>query len=59
MNPVFQAAADTARLGWVMGILTAVFLVCFVGWTWWAYSSRNKALMEEASRMPFSEGGDQ
>ena len=59
MNPVFQAAAATAQLGWLMGILTGLFLVCFAGWIWWAWSSGNKALMEEASRMPLDEGDEQ
>jgi cbb3-type cytochrome oxidase subunit 3 len=59
MNPVFRAAAETARLGWLMGALTIVFLIFFVGWTWWAYSSRNKQLMEQASRMPLGDGGEQ
>jgi cbb3-type cytochrome oxidase subunit 3 len=58
MNPVFQAAGETARLGWVMGVMTAVFLACFTGWTWWAYSRRNAAAMEDAARMPF-DGADQ
>lgn len=59
MNPIFQAAGETARLGWLMGILTVLFLICFVGWTWWTYSSRNKALMERMSRMPIGDGGDE
>jgi cbb3-type cytochrome oxidase subunit 3 len=59
MNPAFKAAAETAQLGWAMGVVTAVFIVCFVGWTWWAYARRNKAFMEEAGRMPFSDGVDQ
>ena len=58
MNTAFQAAAETARLGWMMGALTVVFLLFFVGWTWWAYSSRNKQLMEQASRMPLSDGSE-
>jgi cbb3-type cytochrome oxidase subunit 3 len=41
-----------------MGVMTAVFLVCFTGWTWWAYSRRNAAAMEDAARMPF-DGADQ
>ncbi len=59
MNPVFQAAAETARLGWLMGVLTGLFLVCFAGWTWWAFSSHNRALMEEASRIPLNDGDEQ
>jgi cbb3-type cytochrome oxidase subunit 3 len=58
MNPVFRAAAETARLGWMMGVLTAVFLTFFLGWAWWAYSSRNKQFMEQAGRMPLTDGDD-
>ena len=59
MNTAFKAAAETARLGWVMGVMTAVFLLCFVGWTWWAFSRRNRALMDEVGRMPLSDEVDQ
>ena len=59
MNPAFRAAAESAQLGWIMGLMTALFLACFVGWAWWAFSRRNKAYMEEAGRMPFNDGVDQ
>jgi cbb3-type cytochrome oxidase subunit 3 len=56
MNPVFRAAAEHVTLGWLMGGLTAAFLVFFISWTVWAYSARNRALLDEVSRMPLSEG---
>jgi cbb3-type cytochrome oxidase subunit 3 len=59
MNTAFKAAAETARLGWVMGVMTAVFLLCFMGWSWWAFSRRHRALMEEMGRMPLSNEVDQ
>jgi cbb3-type cytochrome oxidase subunit 3 len=59
MNTAFKAAAETAQLGWIMGVMTALFLVCFVGWSWWAFARRNKAFMDEAARMPLGDGGDQ
>jgi len=58
MNTAFKAAAETAQLGWIMGVMTALFIVCFVGWTWWAFSRRNRAYMDEAARMPLGDGGD-
>jgi cbb3-type cytochrome oxidase subunit 3 len=58
MNTAFRAAAENAQLGWIMGVMTALFLVCFVGWTWWAFARRNKAYMDEAGRMPLSDGDD-
>jgi cbb3-type cytochrome oxidase subunit 3 len=58
VNPVLQAAAETVSLGWLLGMMTVVFVVWFVGWTVWAYLPRNKAMMEEAARMPLTDGGD-
>jgi len=58
MNHIIQAAAESVQLGWFMGIMTIFFILWFVGWTWWAFSPRNKEKMEEAARMPFSDGGD-
>jgi cbb3-type cytochrome oxidase subunit 3 len=59
MNPAFRAAAETVELTWLMGVMTAVFLVCFVGWSWWAFRANNRARMEQAARLPFIDGGDQ
>ena len=58
MNEVYRTAGETAQLGWVMGLLTVLFLACFVYWAWWAYRSSNRARMEQASRLPFTDGGD-
>jgi cbb3-type cytochrome oxidase subunit 3 len=59
MNPIFQEAAQTARLGWIMGVLTILFLACFLGWTWWAYAPSHRQRMDEAARMPLTDGGEQ
>ena len=56
MNPVLEMAAENVHLGWLMGIMTVFFLVSFLGWVWWAYAPRRKAMMEEVARMPFSDG---
>ena len=56
MNPVVRAAAESVELGWLLGAMTIVFLVAFLGWTWWAYAPSRKALMEEYARIPFDEG---
>jgi cbb3-type cytochrome oxidase subunit 3 len=58
MNPVLQAAAEQVRLGWVLGVMTVVFLAWFVGWTVWAFLPRNRARFEEAARMPLTDGGE-
>jgi len=59
MNPVFHAAAESARFGWVMGLMTVVFLGVFLGWALWAWNPANKDAMDAAARMPLSDGGDQ
>lgn len=58
MNPLFKAAAEAAELGWLMGVMTVVFLAFFGLWAWWAFRPSNKARMEEAARMPFSDQGE-
>lgn len=45
--------ADTMPLGWLGGLLTAVFLACFLGWAWWAYRPANRARHEASGRIPF------
>ena len=59
MNEVFRTAAETARLGWIMGVLTVLFLGSFLFWWWWAYSSGNRARHEAASRLPLSDDGSE
>lgn len=58
MNPVFREAAGMAAYGWVMGVMTVVFVACFVGWTWWAYAAHNRRTMEEAAMLPLTTGED-
>ncbi|MDT8341386.1 MAG: cbb3-type cytochrome c oxidase subunit 3 [Longimicrobiales bacterium] len=53
MNPLFAEAQSTVQGMWVMGLMTALFLVFFIGWVLWAYHPGRKAWLEEAGRMPF------
>ena len=56
MNPVLELAADSVRLGWLMGIMTVFFLGSFLAWVWWAYTPKHKTMMDEAARLPFTDG---
>lgn len=58
MNPVLNLAAESVNLGWLLGVMTAFFLVSFLGWVWWAYTPRHKEMMEEAAMLPFAEGDE-
>jgi cbb3-type cytochrome oxidase subunit 3 len=58
MNPLISEAGRQSELGWIMGIMTVLFLGSFLGWTWWAWSARNRQAMEEAARMPLNDGED-
>lgn len=42
-------------LGTLMGLVTLVFLVVFLGIVAWAYSSRRHPDFDEAARLPFNE----
>lgn len=56
MNPVVELAAESVELGWLLGVMTIVFLVVFLGWTWWAYAPSRKERMDRYARIPFDEG---
>jgi cbb3-type cytochrome oxidase subunit 3 len=58
MNPVISEGARSVQLGWIMGIMTVLFLSGFLGWAWWAYRPGNRARMEADSRLPFEDGRD-
>ena len=59
MNPVFREAAQMAQLGWVMGLMTACFLITFVVWSVWAWAPWRREAMERAALLPFDdEGGE-
>lgn len=58
MNPLIQEAVQSVQGVWVLGFTTVLFFAFFLGWVWWAYSPRNKDLMDEAARLPFMDGGE-
>lgn len=58
MNTVLQAGVRSIELGWLAGVMTAVFLAFFAGWTWWAFAKRNRARFEEAALLPLSNGDE-
>lgn len=58
MNPLLREAAESVRLGWVLGLMTALFLGSFVLWIWWAYRGKNRERWEADSRLPFNDGGE-
>ncbi|MEO8029231.1 MAG: hypothetical protein ABI765_00210 [Gemmatimonadota bacterium] len=59
MNPILHDAANGVTLGWVSGITTGVFMICFLGWAWWAYNPRHRDALEAAARLPLDGGADQ
>jgi cbb3-type cytochrome oxidase subunit 3 len=58
MNPIYREAAVHVQGAWIMGVMTLLFIACFIGWTWWAYSAKNRARMEQASRLPLTTGDE-
>jgi cbb3-type cytochrome oxidase subunit 3 len=58
MNPVFREASGFVQHVWVMSAMTVLFLVCFVGWTWWAYAKHNRQKFEDAAMLPLTTGDD-
>jgi cbb3-type cytochrome oxidase subunit 3 len=57
MNPLLKEAAESVRLGWVLAVMTVLFLSSFIFWVWWAWAARNRTRWEADSRLPFNDGG--
>lgn len=55
MNPLIEAARASLTNGGMMGVMTILFMLFFFGMILWAWSPRNRAHMEDASRMPFDD----
>jgi cbb3-type cytochrome oxidase subunit 3 len=55
MNPLFNQAEATVQGGLLLGVMTAVFLLFFIGWALWAYDPNRRDEMDEAAQMPFDE----
>ena len=58
MNALLADAAESVGMGWLLGMMTVVFLAIFLAWAWYAYRPKHRDLMEELGRMPFTDGGD-
>ncbi|MDH5589476.1 MAG: cbb3-type cytochrome c oxidase subunit 3 [Gemmatimonadota bacterium] len=58
MNPLLREAAASVQFGWLMGVMTLVFIACFLAWVWYAYTPKHRQMMEEAARLPFMDGGE-
>lgn len=41
--------------GTISGIVTAVFVIVFIGIVWWAFGKGNKKRFEEDAKIPFEE----
>jgi cytochrome c oxidase cbb3-type subunit 4 len=44
--------------GTLSGIITAIFVLVFIGIVWWAFSKGNKQRFEEDARLPFADNDD-
>lgn len=56
MNELTRVASQTADGAWVLGLMTAVFLLFFLGWAAWAWAPSNSEKMKRAARMPLEDG---
>ena len=57
MNPVYEAAKASIEGGWLMGLMTLVFMAFFFAWSWWAWAPANRQKMIDAASMPLDDGG--
>ena len=55
MNPLINEAAGSIQGGWILGVMTAVFLLTFLYWVWYAYAPAHKERMERAGWIPLED----
>ena len=55
MNPVFQQAASSAGLGWILGINTILFMGVFIGWSLYLWAPSRKQELDATGRLPLEE----
>jgi cbb3-type cytochrome oxidase subunit 3 len=51
-----REAAASIEMGWLLGVMTAVFFAAFLYWVWYAYAPSHKRRLEEAALLPFDGG---
>lgn len=56
MNPLTREAAASIEMGWLLGLMTAVFFVTFLYWVWYAYAPSRRKVMDDAAMLPFDGG---
>lgn len=59
MSALLHQLTQGASGGLMMGVVTAFFVAVFVGFALWAWSPRNRGLMERAARIPLDDGEEQ
>ncbi len=59
MNTVTRAAAATVESGLLLGVMTALFLVFFIGWVVWAYTPSRREELDAHAHLPFTDGTDE
>jgi cbb3-type cytochrome oxidase subunit 3 len=57
-NPLFHRAGEVAQDGWIMGVMTVVFLLTFAAWSLYAYAPWAREAHEQNARIPFSSEED-
>jgi len=55
VNQVLHSAAESTDHGWLIGVATVIFVLLFVSYTVWAFSSRSREYLEEAAQLPFDD----
>lgn len=55
MNTVLMQAAETASMGWLLGLTTFLFMALFAGWVVWLWSPSQARAMDAASLLPLEE----
>ena len=57
MNDLIREASGSVQGGWILGLVTVLFLISFLWWVWYAYAPSHKEMHDETARLPLEDGG--
>jgi len=58
VNTLLREASGSVQGGWILGLMTVLFIASFLWWVWYAYSPAHREMHDETALMPLDDGGE-
>ena len=58
MNTLLREASGSVQGGWILGVVTLLFIISFLWWVWYAYTPEHREMHDRNALMPLDDGGE-